>query len=63
MRTVAQETAFAIALRSCSGGSGELSIIYDFSGRQVRAFRHTFRQRLDASQEEQMSLLMIVVLF
>ena len=42
---------------------GEVSVNHDLSVVAVRAAKHTSPQRLAASQEEQMSLLMTVMLF
>ena len=42
---------------------GEVSVNHDLSVVAVHAAKHTSLQRLAASQEEQMSLLMTVMLF
>ena len=63
MRTIARETAFQIALRNCSKEVGERSGFYMILVKGVRAVKHTFWQRLTASHEEQMSPLIILVLF
>ena len=65
MRTIAWETAFQMALRNCSEEvGGKVSVIYDFSeGGGVHTVKHTLWQALSASHEEQMSPLMILVLF
>ena len=64
MRTIARETAFQIALRSCSEEvAGEGQYICDFGEGRVHAIKHTFLQKVAASHKEQMSPLMILVLF
>ena len=62
MRTIAWETDSQITLRNLSKEVGECRYTYDF-GEGVRAVRHTSPQKVSASQEKQMSLLMILVLF
>ena len=63
MRTIARETAFQIVLGNCSKeAGGRVSIICDFSDGEGTV-KHTCWQRLAASHEEQMSPLMILVLF
>lgn len=62
MRTIDWETASQVVLRNCSKEvRGKVRVIYDFN-EGVTYIKHTFWQRL-ASQEEQMSLLMTLVLF
>ena len=62
MRTIAWETDYQTTVRNCSKEVGECQYTYDF-GEGVRAVRHTSPQKVPASQEKQMSLLMILVLF
>ena len=63
MRTIDLETASQVVLRNCSKEvRGKVRIIYDFSEGGT-CIKHTFWQRLAASHEEQMSPLMILVLF
>ena len=50
---MAWETAFGIALRSCSKDAGDnASVRYDISERGVCAVNHTFWQRIAASYKE-----------
>ena len=63
MRTITQEAASQIALRNCSRevvGERGINVIL---AKGVCAVRHTFVQKIVASHKEQMSLLMILVLF
>ena len=60
MRTIAWETAFQVALKSCS--EGQVRIIYDFREGGVHAIKHTFWEMLAASHEEHLSPLIILVL-
>ena len=64
MRTIARETASQIAPRNCSEevAAGEVSP-YVVLVKGVHEIRHTFWQKVAASHEEQMSSLMILVLF
>ena len=65
------EAAFQIALRNFCGSRGEVSIyVLLVKGGVVHAIKHTFSAegcctlvKATASQEEQRSLLMILVLF
>ena len=63
MRTVAQETAFHIALRNCSRDVGNRSVLYMILVKRSCAVKNTFYQKRAASHEERMSPLMILVLF
>ena len=66
IRLIAWETASQIALRNRSeevGGGQGVSVHMWFRWRGIRAIKHTFWQKVAASHEEQMSLLMILVLF
>ena len=70
MRTVAQETAFQIALRNCSEEVGEGSALYMILAKGVHVVKRTFWQRpaarlvkVTASLQEQTAPLMILVLF
>ena len=64
MRTIDWETASQIVLRNCSKEVEEERSIYIwFWWRGIRAIRHTFWQKVAASHEEQMSLLVVLVLF
>ena len=63
MRTVAWEMASQIALRNCSEEVGGKVSIPSILVKGVRVVKHTFWQRLAPSPKEQMSLLMILVLF
>ena len=64
MRTIAQERASKITLRNCSkevGGGGQYK--YDFSeGGCVQSKAH-FWQQVAAGHKEQMSPIMILLLF
>ena len=63
MRTRALETASQRSLRNCSEEVGGRSVyIYDLA-KGVHAIKHSFWQKVAASREEQMSPLMILVLF
>ena len=63
MRTIAQQTAFQIALRNCSREVAGRSVLYMMLVEGGCAVKHTCWQRLAASHEEQMSPLMILVLY
>ena len=63
MRIIAWETASQIALETAPKRQGGCSVLYMISVRGVPAVEHTFWQRLAASHEEQMSPLVISVLF
>ena len=63
MRTIAWETASQIALRNSSEEVGRNSVLYMILVKGVHAVKHTFLARLAASHKEQMSLLIILVLF
>ena len=64
MISIAKETVSQIALRNCSEDvAWMVSIIYDFSETGGSCNQAQFWQRLAASHKEQISLLMILVLF
>ena len=63
MRTIARETASQIALRNRSKEGGVRSVLYMSLVKGGHAVKHAFWQSLAASQEEQTSPLMTVVLF
>ena len=63
MRTIAWETASQIALRNSSREVGRRSVLHMILVRWVHAAKYTFWQRLTAHCKEQMSQLMILVLF
>ena len=72
MRTIVQDTASQMALRNClpEVGIWQRSVYMWFWWKGIHSVKHTFWQRLAASAEkvadshkEQMSLLMILVLF
>ena len=62
MRTAAQETAPEIALRSCSGQGGKVSIC-DFGEGDVHAIKPLFYKRFSAGHEELISPLRDLELF
>ena len=63
MRSIAWETASQIALRNCSKKvRGEVGM-YMILVKRTRAIKHAFWQKVAASHEEQLSLLVILVLF
>ena len=63
MRPIALEAALQIALRNCSEEVGERSVLCMTLVKGEACIKHTFWQRLAASRKEQMSPLMILVLF
>ena len=54
---------FQPSLRKCSGEVGGKVVMYVTVVRGVCAVKHTFLQKVDASHEEQMSSLMILLLY
>ena len=52
MRTIARATAFQIVLRNCSKEVGGRSVLYMILVKRVRAVKHTFWQKLAASQSQ-----------
>ena len=63
MRSIAQETASQIALRSCPKKVRAEVGVYMILVKGTRAIKHTFWQKVAASHMEQLSPLMIFVLF